>query len=188
MSAYHEGQRALQDLHDSRRLADRLEEITYHEALSDDDRAFIERSPFFFLATADEDGLPDVSYKGGAPGFVRCPDDRTLLWETYDGNGQFRSLGNVLVNPKVSLLFIDFESPNRMRLQGRATLGEGRAELGSGLAVKVEVTRVWPNCPRYVHKMQLVELSPNAPREGHVPPDAEWKQWFTDVLPGPRPA
>ena len=185
MSAYHDGQRALQDRHDSRRLADRLEELTYHEALTDEERAFIERAPFFFLATADEAGLPDVSYKGGAPGFVRCVDDRTLRFDAYDGNGQFRSLGNVLVNPQVSLLFVDFASPNRLRLQGRAALGEGLATMSSTLPVRVELTRVWPNCPRYVHKMELVELSPNAPREGHVPPDAEWKQWFTGDLPRP---
>ena len=177
MGAYHEGHRALQDRFDSRRLADRLEQVTYHEAFNDGDRAFIEGAPFFFLATVDAEGVPDVSYKGGVPGFVRCVGERTLEWPTYDGNGQFRSLGNVLVNPNVSLLFIDFESPNRLRVQGKAALGDD-------LTVRVEVDRLWPNCPRYIHKMRLEELSPHAPRDGHEPPEAEWKQFFTDVLPG----
>jgi predicted pyridoxine 5'-phosphate oxidase superfamily flavin-nucleotide-binding protein len=178
VSAYHDGMRAIQDRQDSRRLADRLEQVTYHDTFWDGDRTFIESAPFFFLATVDADGVPDVSYKGGVPGFVRCVDDRTLAWPTYDGNGQFRSLGNVLVNPNVSLLFVDFEHPNRLRIQGTAAVGDD-------LAVRVEVTRIWPNCPRYVHAMTLEELSPHAPREGHEPPEAEWKAFFTDVLPGP---
>jgi uncharacterized protein len=180
MGAYHEGQRALQDRFDTRRLADRLEQVTYHDTFNDGDRAFIEGAPFFFLATVDGEGVPDVSYKGGVPGFVRCVDDRTLEWPTYDGNGQFRSLGNALVNPNVSLLFIDFENPNRLRIQGRA-------ELADDLTVRVRVDRLWPNCPRYIHRMKLEELSVYAPRPEHEPSEPEWKQFFTDVLPGTQP-
>lgn len=177
MSAYHPGQRALQDRFDTRRLADRLEQVTYHDVFTDADRAVIEQAPCFFLATVGDDGFPDVSYKGGVPGFVRCVSDRVLEFPTYDGNGQFRSLGNVLHHPEVSLLFIDFEQPGRLRLQGRASLADD-------LTVTVAVERIWPNCPRYIHRMQLVELSPHAPRAGHEPPEAEWKQYFRDVLPG----
>ena len=117
-----------------------------------------------------------MSYKGGVPGFVRCVDDRALEFPTYDGNGQFRSLGNILVNPNVSLLFIDFESPNRLRIQGRANLGDD-------LTVRVDIDQIWPNCPRYIHRMRFESLSPHAPRDDYEPPDAEWKQHFTDVLP-----
>jgi hypothetical protein len=107
--------------------------------------------------------------------------ERLLEFPNYDGNGQFRSLGNVLINPNVSLLFIDFETPNRLRVQGHATLGDD-------LTVCVEVTRLWPNCPRYIHRMRFESLSPHAPRDGHEPPDAEWKQYFTDVLPCTPPS
>jgi predicted pyridoxine 5'-phosphate oxidase superfamily flavin-nucleotide-binding protein len=176
MAAYHEGQRALQDRFDSRRLADRLEQVSYHQTFSDSDRTLIEEARFFMLATVDGEGRPDVSYKGGVPGFVRCVSDRALEFPTYDGNGQFRSLGNILVNPNVSLLFIDFESPNRLRLQGRA-------DFDDDLIVRVEVDQLWPNCPRYIHRMRFESLSPHAPRDGYEPPDAEWKQHFTDVLP-----
>ena len=68
---FHDGNRRLQDQFDSRRIADRLEEKLTHQAFTDADRAFIERSMFFFLATADAQGKPDCSFKGGTPGFVR---------------------------------------------------------------------------------------------------------------------
>ena len=182
--AYHEGMRELQDRFDTRRLADRLEQVTYHDTFWDGDKTFIESATMFFLATADAEGRPDVSYKGGIPGFVRCVDERTLAFPSYDGNGQFRTLGNIAVNPHVSLLFVDFEHPNRMRITGRASLREGTEE--SDALVVVEVDQVWPNCPRYVHRMALEELSVYAPRDGHVPPVPEWKQMdlFKDVLPG----
>jgi predicted pyridoxine 5'-phosphate oxidase superfamily flavin-nucleotide-binding protein len=119
---YHEGSRQLQDRFDSRRIADRLEQVTLHDELTDNDRAFIASADMFFLATADADGWPECSYKGGLPGFVRVLDARTLAFPSYDGNGMFRSLGNVLVNPRVGLLFVDFARPRRLRVQGTASL------------------------------------------------------------------
>ena len=186
---YHEGARALQDRFDSRRLADRLEEITVHERFTPDDKAFVERSAMFFLATADADGWPDCSYKGGMPGFVRVIDPETLAFPSYDGNGMFRSLGNILVNPRVGLLFIDFEHRDRMRVRGTASLHDDDELLdsfeGAQLIVRVRAERIFPNCPRYIHRMELVDHSAFAPRPGHVPPIPEWKQMeiFRDFLP-----
>ena len=71
---YHEGARRLQDRFETRALADRLVEVTVHTAFTDDDRKLIGRSAMFFLATADEHGQPDCSFKGGRPGFVRVVD------------------------------------------------------------------------------------------------------------------
>ena len=98
---YHAGARYRQDRFDSCLLADRLAERLARCAIGDDDRTFIQRQPMFFLATADERGQPDVSYKGSAPGFVRILDERTLAFPSYDGNGMFRSLGNVWMNSRV---------------------------------------------------------------------------------------
>ena len=193
MAMYHDGSRELQDRFDSRRIADRLEQVTVHDRFSDDDRAFIERVPMFFFATADADGWPDCSYKGGMPGFVRVVDDSTLAFPSYDGNGMFRSLGNVLVNPKVGLLFVDFERPNRMRINGIASLHDDDELLssfeGAQLIVRVHAERIIPNCPRYIHKMQVVEHSVYSPRPGHVPPVPDWKQMdvFRDYLPESKP-
>ena len=187
---YHEGARTLQDRFDSRRIADRLEEITVHTAFSEADKAFVESADLFFLATADMDGWPDVSHKGGLPGFARILDPHTLAFPSYDGNGQFRSLGNVLVNPRVGLLFIDFERPNRLRIQGLAQIREDADLLtqweGAQLVVTVTPERIFPNCPRYIHRRALVEHSPFAPRADYEPPVPEWKQMehFRDFLPG----
>ena len=187
---YHDGSRQLQDQFDSRRLADRLEAVRVHPAFSERDRAFVERSAMFFLATADAAGQPDCSYKGGLPGFVRVLDERTLAFPDYDGNGMFRSLGNLRVNPLVGLLFIDFEQPGRLRVNGRATVGDDDPLLagwpGAKLLVRVRAERIFPNCPRYIHKMALVERSVYAPRPDYAPPEPEWKarEEFRDALPG----
>ena len=132
-----------------------------------EDRALIERARMFFLATANAQGQPDCSYKGGLPGFVRVVDDRTLAFPDYNGNGMYRSLGNVLVNPRVGLLFIDFEHPQRLRINGEATVHDTDPLLaefeGAQLIVRVRATRIFPNCPRYVHEMRLVKHSVYAP-------------------------
>jgi predicted pyridoxine 5'-phosphate oxidase superfamily flavin-nucleotide-binding protein len=186
---YHQGSRQLQDRHATRRLADRLVEVLARNAFTDDDRAFIESRPLFFLATADADGRPDCSYKGGLPGFVRVAEADTLAFPDYDGNGMFKSLGNVLANPNVGMLFIDFESPRRLRVNGRASLSEDDPLLtqfeGAKLIVRVKADAIFPNCPRYIHKMQIVEQSVYAPHEGHVPPVPGWKKQpvFREVLP-----
>ena len=186
---YHDGSRQLQDAFDSRRLADRIADKLSRAAFTAEDRSFVEGAAMFFLATADADGAPDCSYKGGAPGFVRLLDDSTLAFPSYDGNGMFKSLGNVLVNPRVALLFIDFESPRRLRVQGRASLHDDERLLasfdGAQRVVVGQAEAIFPNCPRYIHPMQRDKLSEHAPRPGHVPPDATWKGFdlFRDVLP-----
>ena len=187
--SYHDGMRRLQDRYDTRRLADRLTERLRRSAFSDDDRSFIESRPMFFLASADAQGRPDCSYKGGAPGFVRVTGAAELAFPSYDGNGMFRSVGNLLVNPAVGLLFIDFESPRRLRVNGSATLAEDdplREQFpGAQLVVRVRAQSIFPNCPRYIHTPGAGELSPYTPREGYTPPEPKWKSFdmFADVLP-----
>src|SRR6188768_2216403 len=188
-SIYHDGMRRLQDARETRPLADRLQKVTVRTAFTADDRAFIERSAMLFIATADAEGQPDCSYKGGLPGFVRVLDERTLAIPDYDGNGQYRSWGNVRVNPQVGLLFVDFETPKRLRVNGTAMVGQDDALLpefpGAVFIVRLVAQRIFPNCPRYIHKMQLVEESAYAPRPEYIPPVPAWKTFdaFTDALP-----
>jgi predicted pyridoxine 5'-phosphate oxidase superfamily flavin-nucleotide-binding protein len=191
---YHEGNRRLQDRFDTRRLADRIEERLDRDTFDADDRAFIESRDMFFLATADEHGMPQCSYKGGEPGFVRVVDERTLAFPNYDGNGTYLSMGNLLVNPQLGILFIDFTSPKRLRVNGIASIDEDDPLLGAyseaQFVVRVSATHVLPNCPRYVHKMEVVERSRFVPRENCETPIPDWKRraWSHDVLPDEDPA
>ena len=186
---YHDGMRQLQDVRETRAIADRLEQVTVRTAFTEEDRAFIQRCPMFFVATADAQGHPDCSYKGGLPGFVRVLDEHTLAFTDYDGNGMYRTWGNVLVNPQVGLLFLDFEKPKRIRVNGSAQVREDdplRPEFpGSVFIVRVTADRIFPNCPRYLHKMQLVESSVYAPRPDYTAPVPAWKTFevFRDALP-----
>ena len=196
-SSYREGSRALQDRFDTRRLADRLDEkFLAHPVIDADDRAFIERMDMFFLATADADGRPQCSYKGGDPGFVRVLDEHTIAFPNYDGNGMYLSMGNMLDNPHVGLLFIDFTAarPSRLRLNGIARIDESDEPIdeypGAQFIVRVHATQVFPNCPRYIHRMALVERSRFVPHANRETPVPEWKRspWACDVLPRHDPA
>ena len=196
-SSYHDGSRGLQDRFDTRRLADRLDDKFLSRPIIDAaDRAFIERMDMFFLATADSDGRPQCSYKGGDPGFVRVLDERTVAFPNYDGNGMYLSAGNLLENPQIGMLFIDFVAarPSRLRLNGNASIDE-RDELidhypGAQFIVRVRATQVFPNCPRYIHRFALVERSRFVPRTDREAPIPDWKRsdWACDVLPDTDPA
>lgn len=186
---YHKGMRGLQDVRDTRGIAERLQQVTVRQAFTDEDRAFIERCPMFFVATADDAGRPDCSYKGGLPGFVRVLDPTTLAFPDYDGNGMYRSWGNVRVNPHVGLLFLDFEHPKRIRVNGTAQVAVDDPLMtefpDAVFIVRVQAQWIFPNCPRYLHKMQLLEHSVYAPRPDYTPPVPAWKTFevFRDALP-----
>jgi predicted pyridoxine 5'-phosphate oxidase superfamily flavin-nucleotide-binding protein len=194
---YSEAARRFQDRFDTRRLADRLDE-KFHRVpvINEERRALIERLDMFFLATADPHGQPQCSYKGGDPGFVRVLDEQTIAFPSYDGNGMYLSLGNVIENPQVGLLFVDFaaDPPKRLRLNGIASIDEDDPLLaeypGAQLVVRVRATSVFANCPRYIHRMELVERSRFTPRVGHEPPIPDWKRrdWARDVLAAGDPA
>jgi uncharacterized protein len=191
MDLYHDQSRALQDLFDSRRIADRLAEKLLRAEFSDEDRAFIAGQNFFVLATADAQGRPDCSYKGGAPGFARVVAPDTLAFPSYDGNGMFKSLGNISANPAVGLLFIDFQAGKRLRVNGDAALHLEDplkdAYPEAQAIVRVRARHIFPNCPRYIHRMEMVEASPYVPTPGCATPVPGWKKnaAFKDYLPRP---
>lgn len=189
---YHPGMRAVQDRMDSRRLADRLEQLTLHRTFSDNDRALIDAAMTIFVATADADGWPDSSYKGGRPGFCRVLADDTFAFASYDGNGQYRTLGNLHANPRIGVLVLDQATGRRLRINGIAevVLPEHDAALvasfpGAEAVVRVRARQLFPNCPRYLHDATTGAPSVYAPGEGHEPPQPEWKSMpmFADALP-----
>lgn len=190
---YHEGQRALQDRFDTRRLADRLAEAR-SDRLADDVARFVEARDMFFISTTDADGFPECSYKGGDPGFVRVLDEHTLVFPVYDGNGMFLTLGNLAVQPRVGLLFVDFETGNRLRVNGEASVLFDDALVasypGALCVVRVHARAVFANCRRYVHEYRKVTASPFVPHDDAEPPVPDWKRnpWFDGTLPAHDPA
>ena len=185
---YHDGNIQLQERFDTRRLADRLKERVT-DTVGEEARAIIEEARMFFLATCDDRGLPTCSYKGGDPGFVRIVDERTLAFPNYDGNGKYQSMGNLLRNPNVGLLFVDFEGSQRLRVQGVARIEDADELLAeyveAQFIVRVEITEVYKNCPRYVHKYLFVEPSEYVPHPDRETPQPGWKTSddMKDALP-----
>ncbi len=195
MDFFHDEMRALQDRYEGRAVADRLEEHRLRRSFNDSDRALIETAPFFFLATSSETSV-DCSFKGGAPGFVRIVSDTELVWPDYDGNRMYRSLGNIERTSRVGLLFLSFEggrfdgSAARLRINGRARVVDADPEQnrfpGAKRLIRLEADHIFPNCPRYIPQMSQQANSVYTPREGHTPPEAEWKSkdWVKDVFDG----
>ena len=175
---YHQGNLQLQDKFGTRDLAERLANRAT-ASLGADHREMIENANMFFLATCDERGLPTVSYKGGDVGFVRVVDDQTIAFPNYDGNGKYQSMGNLLQNPNVGILFIDFEGRLRLRLQGEALIDDIDPLMveyhEAQFIVRVKITEVYRNCPRYIHKHKFVESSEYIPQIGRETPQPEWK-------------
>ncbi|MCU7806097.1 MAG: pyridoxamine 5'-phosphate oxidase family protein [Candidatus Thiodiazotropha sp. (ex Lucinoma borealis)] len=186
---YGDKQRAFQDAFQTRKMADRLEEIIVQTEIGEVEQAFIESQPMFFLSTIDHEGQPTVSYKGGAPGFVKVVDDTTIAFPSYDGNGMFYSMGNIQETRRVGLLFIDFETPHRIRFHGEASVSKDDPLMSeyaeAELIARVSLSKMWVNCPRYVHRYELKELSHYVPGQEKKTPLAGWKRidLVQDVLP-----
>jgi hypothetical protein len=186
---YGEQHRQLQDEFATRKMADRVEELACKTEFDDESKGFIEHMDMFFLSTVDHQGRPTVSYKGGDAGFVKVIDSKTLAFPSYDGNGMFFSMGNISTQPQVGLLFISFETPHRIRVQGTATISRNDPLMSeykeADFIVRVTLSELWQNCPRYIHQRTKVRDSRYVPREHCETPLAEWKRLdlVQDVLP-----
>ena len=186
---YHQGMCRLQDAAGARPLAQTLENGARHDALTPEEVARVARAEFFFIASCFED-RPDVSFRAGSKGFVTVLAPDLLEFPDYDGNYMFRTMGNIVENPTVQLLFIDFDGKsNRLRVGGTATV-DAAAEavsrhVGAKAVVRVHCRDVFPNCPRYIPDLERGERSPHLPREGERPPMPFWKglPFIAPVLP-----
>ena len=186
---YHNGNRDLQNHFDSKKLADRVNELIVHEEITEQERDFITSRDMFFISTVDEQGRPTVSYKGGDVGFVRVIDEKTIAFPGYDGNGMFLTAGNIALNHEVGLLFIDLEQPQRLRLHGTATVFVDDPLLADYIdaqyIIRITVRNLFLNCPRYIHRYKKLEQSEYIPKKGCVAPTPDWKKLdvVQDVLP-----
>lgn len=172
--------RKLQQEFDKEKLADRVSDAILTDFITDQHRQFIESRDFFFLSTIDHRGFPTCSHKGGDVGFVKVLDDKTLAFPNLDGNGMYLSMGNIDANKKLGMLFIDFETPHRVRVHGTAELSRDPADLAlfheAELVVKVTVEDLFQNCPRYIHRYQRIESSGYVPKTDCQTPVAVWKR------------
>lgn len=190
MSFYHSQSIALQKRFDSQRIALQLERTRLHSEFTEDDRRIIENAMMFFLATSGPGNRPECSVKGGLPGFVKIVGPNALLFPDYDGNGMYRSLGNIAFNPNVGLLFLDMGGERRkLRINGVASISDSGALLnqlpGAKLAIRITALEIFPNCPRYVPQITQLEPSIYSPRQNYVPPEPLWKSKpdLKDYLP-----
>lgn len=154
------------------------------EGIDDDRKEFIESRDFFFLSTVGADGWPTVSYKGGPTGVVQVEDERTIVFPSYDGNGMFLSMGNMSTvdghGAKIGLLFIDFETPNRLRLHATAQVHRDDPAMaafpGAELIVRAHVDDTFVNCARYIHPHTRVRTSDYVPDADGSQPIPAWKR------------
>ncbi len=171
---------ALQKLFDTEKMANAVKSSIVVNELADEHKGFIQSRDFFFLTTIDHRGYPTCSYKGGSIGFVKALDSQTLVFPSYDGNGMFLSMGNMTTNPKIGMLFIDFETPHRVRVHGEARVEVNSPLLNefpdAELIVYMHITEAFVNCPRYIHKYQRISTSKYVPQKECAAPLPQWKR------------
>jgi hypothetical protein len=186
---YGEAHRAIQDQFDCRPLADAVAAVTVRPGIDDAAKAFIESRAFFFLSTVNHEGHPTVSHKGGAPGFVRVVDATTIVFPSYDGNGMYLSMGNIMGDGRIGMLFMDFETPHRVRVHANAVVRTDADALaqfpGAELVVEATVIDSFINCPRYITRQASSEPAKDVPDEHGTAPLATWKR--IDLLQGVLP-
>jgi len=177
---YTKAQRELQAAHDSEKLSEVVVQAIVSDDIPEPQIPFIESRDYFFLSTVNSKGEPTVSYKGGPVGFLNVESPSKLVFPIYDGNGMFLSTGNIQEMGKVGLLLIDFETPNRLRIQGDAKLSKDPDLMarfpGAIMVTVVDVTVVFVNCGRYIHPHKRLETSKYVPDENGEQPFPAWKR------------
>jgi predicted pyridoxine 5'-phosphate oxidase superfamily flavin-nucleotide-binding protein len=188
---YHQGMRLLQDRFDGRRVADALDRKRKHYEFWAEELEMIRSARFFFIATAFE-GHVDCSMKCGNPDFVKIVGPGTIEFPEYDGNSMYRTLGNIMKNPRVGLLFVPFDGRRRIRINGDARVLEPAHASAQHVAAKLVVSvdcEIYSNCPRYIPDLVHGKASLDPPREGQKSPAPEWKHrdYIRDILPSGDP-
>ena len=135
--------------------------------LDDHCRRFIGQSPFCILGTATPDGEPDLSPRGGDPGFVHIADDHTLLLADRPGNNRLDTLSKLAANPSVSILFMVPGIDETLRVYGTVTIEETSRyadlfltkESKSTTVIRVDVSRAMFHCPKALIRSRLWDPS-----------------------------
>ena len=139
-------------------VASMILSVTDTSRMSKPVRELISKSSYFFLATASKDSQPNMNYKGGDAGFVHVLDETTLLFPDYDGNGILHGVNDIMENPNIAMLFIDFTTSLRFKVNGRASIIDNQEDISQYLdykgfdyptrLIKVDVQYVLGNCSK----------------------------------------
>ena len=146
--------RAQQEAHGSRGSYARFSEgEPWNDRLGAKEIEFVQARDGFYLASVSETGWPYVQFRGGAPGFLRVLDERTLAWADFRGNRQYVSVGNVKGNDRVAMILMDYANRRRLKILGQLELREVGAD--EGLAARIAV----PDYKAVVERAVLVRVA-----------------------------
>jgi len=136
-------------------------------------QSLIKKTSYFFLATSSQAGEPNINFKGGEAGFIHIIDDNTILFPDFDGNGIFHGINDMMHNPNVAMLFIDFKNTMRYKANGIATIIDDQDEISQYLdlkgfdypprVIKVKITYAIRNCSKNIHLVRddILEFEQN---------------------------
>lgn len=175
--------KALQEKYGSRKAYAHLEKKASKTGLTDFEKNFIQNRDSFYMASSGENGFPYIQHRGGEKGFLRMIDPVTLGFADLRGNKQYISVGNIITNPKVSLILVDYAHQARLKIYAEAETVEiaGRPDLANliipqdyeGIAERIVLLRItafdW-NCPKYITPRYTIEeiYEMVAPLQEHV--------------------
>lgn len=145
--------KAVQNAHGSRVPYARHDDIpTTPDRLSEQERDFIAARDSFYMATTSETGWPYLQHRGGAAGFVKVLDDRTLGFADYRGNRQYVSIGNLSADNRAALFFMDYPNRARLKLLGRIRV----VNVGDDAALEVQLRD--PTYKANVERFMLIDV------------------------------
>ncbi|WP_067531989.1 pyridoxamine 5'-phosphate oxidase family protein [Nocardia crassostreae] len=177
-----DGERELQERYGTQDRAERFYSDQVRNRLNTHMIDFIRRMDMAFIATSDKHGECDCSFRAGQPGFLHVIDEATVAYPEYRGNGVMASLGNVLENPHVGILMIDFvQDLIGLHINGTARIVDDRLmrRCVPGLPpnergrvperwVVVDIEEAYIHCRKHIPHL--------------VPARREARQWGTDNI------
>jgi predicted pyridoxine 5'-phosphate oxidase superfamily flavin-nucleotide-binding protein len=171
------GEHVLQERYGTTTRAERFYDAQVLDHLNDRMRAYVDRQEMMFVATSDGRGECDCTFRAGPAGFVRVLDARRLAWPEYRGNGVMASLGNIVENAHVGLLFVDFYRDGvGLHVNGRAEIVDDAAMRAAipGLPVDTVPGRRPERWVTVAVAEAYIHCAKHIPRLLKVPRDRAW--------------
>ena len=166
--AFTKSVKAIQTRHGSRNSYAKVEKDWWLDRITAELAGFISERDSFYMATVNSEGQPYIQHRGGAKGFLKVIDDRTLGFADFRGNRQYISYGNLEENNKVCLFLMDYPNRTRIKIWGTAKVIEGDPELINKLSVSdykgksertfiIQVETWDKNCPQHITPRYTVD-------------------------------